>query len=230
MIPNKDTMVPNAAPGGGGGGGMTIGDPVSGGTPGDYLFVGSGPVLAQAAPGALTGINDANVTLTIGGTPIGALFNAVSLTLGWIGQLGLNRGGTNADLSATGGAGQYLKQSSVGAAVTVGTIPASDIGSGAALSRVNDTNVTLTLGGSPLTALLVAASLTLGWTGQLAETRGGTNQSTYTLGDILYSSASNTPRVTKPSRQPSTTPLSHTNVHPSGLTGSAMTSPALPRV
>lgn len=43
------------------------------------------------------------------------------------GQLALARGGTNADLSATGGSGQYLKQSSSGAAITVGTIPAGDL-------------------------------------------------------------------------------------------------------
>lgn len=45
------------------------------------------------------------------------------------GQLALARGGTHADLSATGGAGQYLKQSSSGADVSVGTIPFSDIAS-----------------------------------------------------------------------------------------------------
>jgi hypothetical protein len=142
--------------------------------------------------GDLTRVNDTNVTLTLGGTPAASLFNPVSITVGWTGTLGLTRGGTNADLSATGGTGQYLKQASTGAAITVGTIPASDIASGAALTKVDDTNVTLTLGGTPATALLKASSLTLGWTGQLAETRGGTNQSTYTLGDILYSSASNT--------------------------------------
>ena len=43
----------------------------------------------------------------------------------------------------------------------------------AALTKVNDTNVTLTLGGTPATSLLQAASLTLGWTGYLAEARGG---------------------------------------------------------
>lgn len=101
-------------------------------------------------------------------------------------------GGTGANLSATGGTGQYLKQSSTGAAVTVGTIPASDIASGAALTRTNDTNVTLTLGGSPTTSLLAATSITVGWSGALAETRGGTNQSSYTQGDLLYASASNT--------------------------------------
>lgn len=50
----------------------------------------------------------------------------------------------------------------------------SDIPTGAALTRVDDTNVTLTLGGSPSTALLNATSLTLGWTGLLAGSRGGT--------------------------------------------------------
>jgi hypothetical protein len=51
---------------------------------------------------------------------------------------------------------------------------------GAALTRTNDTNVTLTLGGTPTTALLAAASLTLGWTGTLAVARGGTGAATLT--------------------------------------------------
>jgi hypothetical protein len=43
-----------------------------------------------------------------------------------------------------------------------------------ALTKTDDTNVTLTLGGAPTTALLNATSLTLGWTGILSPTRGGT--------------------------------------------------------
>lgn len=46
--------------------------------------------------------------------------------------------------------------------------------SGAALSKTDDTNVTMTLGGSPTTALLAATSMTLGWTGSLSVARGGT--------------------------------------------------------
>lgn len=42
---------------------------------------------------------------------------------------------------------------------------------GQALTKTDDTNVTLTLGGTPLTALLKATSLTLGWTGTLADSR-----------------------------------------------------------
>ena len=47
----------------------------------------------------------------------------------------------------------------------------------AALTKTDDTNVTLTLGGTPATALLQATSLTLGWTGTLATGRGGTGLS-----------------------------------------------------
>ena len=61
----------------------------------------------------------------------------------------------------------------------------------AALTKTDDTNVTLTLGGSPSTALVNAASLTLGWTGQLGLTRGGTAASlTASNGGIVYSNAS----------------------------------------
>jgi hypothetical protein len=59
------------------------------------------------------------------------------------------------------------------------------------LSKTDDTNVTLTLGGTPATALLQATSLTLGWTGQLSMTRGGSNASlTASNGGIIYSNAS----------------------------------------
>jgi hypothetical protein len=45
---------------------------------------------------------------------------------------------------------------------------------GAALTKVDDTNVVLTLGGSPSTALVAATSITVTWSGTLAITRGGT--------------------------------------------------------
>jgi hypothetical protein len=73
-----------------------------------------------------------------------------------------------------------------------GTIAASAIVSGAALTRVDDTNVTLTLGGAPTTALLTAASLTLGWTGTLAVSRGGTNLASGTSGGVLAYTAAGT--------------------------------------
>ena len=74
------------------------------------------------------------------------------------------------------------------------------------LTKVDDTNVTLTLGGTPATALLEAVSLTLGWTGQLDISKGGTGQSTAidafdalspltTLGDTLYHDGANNVRL-----------------------------------
>jgi len=83
---------------------------------------------------------------------------------------------------------QYLSQTGDGvnsAAPAWATISGTDI-TGDALTTADDTNVTLTLGGTPATALLRAASITAGWTGTLSGTRGGTGvnngASTITVG------------------------------------------------
>jgi len=55
----------------------------------------------------------------------------------------------------------------------------------AALTKTDDTNVTLTLGGSPTTALLQATSITAGWTGQLSVARGGTGLATVAANSYL---------------------------------------------
>jgi len=65
-------------------------------------------------PAALTKTDDTNVTLTLGGTPATALLQATSLTLGWTGQLGLTRGGTNAALTAVNGGVVYSGASALG--------------------------------------------------------------------------------------------------------------------
>src|SRR5580692_352112 len=68
-----------------------------------------------------------------------------------------------------------------------------------ALTINDDTNVTLTLGGTPATALLEAASITAGWTGTLSGARGGTgvantgltiNLGSATTGYVLTSDSS----------------------------------------
>lgn len=60
----------------------------------------------------------------------------------------------------------------------------------AALTKVDDTNVTLTLGGTPGSALIRATSLTLGWTGTLGVTRGGSGTGTaFTLGSVIFAGA-----------------------------------------
>jgi hypothetical protein len=66
------------------------------------------------------------------------------------GLLGLARGGVNANLSATGGTGQVLRQSSAGASVTVSQLAAADLsngtqGSGAVVLATSPTLTTPTI-------------------------------------------------------------------------------------
>lgn len=60
----------------------------------------------------------------------------------------------------------------------------------AALTKIDDVNVTAVLGGTPTTALLQAVSLTLGWMGQLSPSRGGTGASAFTSGSIIFAGTS----------------------------------------
>lgn len=62
----------------------------------------------------------------------------------------------------------------------------------AALTKTDDANVTLTLGGTPSTALLQAASITAGWTGTLADAR----LSTTAVTAASYGSATQSPTYT----------------------------------
>lgn len=62
----------------------------------------------------------------------------------------------------------------------------------AALTKTDDDNVTLTLGGSPTNALVTATSLTLGWTGQLSVARGGTGLASTTAYAVLCGGTTST--------------------------------------
>ena len=127
-------------------------------------------------------VDDTNVTLAI--SSVGSTH---TFTLGWTGQLSVTRGGTGLS-TFTGGDMLYY---ATGTALSKLAIDVSGrwLGSSgtapqwnapAALTKADDTNVTLTLGGSPTTALLNATSLTLGWTGTLAVARGGSGAGTLT--------------------------------------------------
>lgn len=97
-----------------------------------------------AGSGTVTSVSGtaSRITSTGGATPvidISASYVGQSsiTTLGTIGtgtwqgtKIGLLYGGTNADLSATGGASNVLKQVSSGAAITVGQLAASDLSNG----------------------------------------------------------------------------------------------------
>ena len=164
--------------GGGGGGGVssvasadgsiTVTNP----TAAVDLAVVKAPILSTARTiGTLTG--DATST---GSSFNGSANNTNVLTLATV----------NANVGSFGSATQVATftvngKGLITAASNVTITPAaSSITGGAALTRTNDTNVTLTLGGTPSTALLAAASMTLGWTGTLAVSRGGSGVGTIT--------------------------------------------------
>ena len=69
--------------------------------------------------------------------------------------------------NSPGTAGQILSSTVTG----TDWIDSSSTITPSALTKVDDTNVTLTLGGTPATALLEGVSLTLGWSGTLADSR-----------------------------------------------------------
>jgi hypothetical protein len=73
---------------------------------------------------------------------------------------------------------------------TGGTFPTIGI-TGAPLSKNNDTNVTLSLGGSFSTALVHPASISVGWQGVLSQARGGTGPWT-TAGAVQVSQGPST--------------------------------------
>jgi len=96
--------------------------------------------------------------------------------------------GTFQNVSGVGTANQVLTSNGAGQLPSWQNVPGI---TGQALTRTDDTNVTLTLGGTPATALLESTSLTLGWTGTLSLARGGTGASlTASDGGIFYSTAS----------------------------------------
>jgi hypothetical protein len=140
-----------------------------------------GDILYASGTTALSSLADVATgnALISGGVSNAPLWGKIGLTTHVSGTLPVSNGGSGAT-TLTG----YLKGNGTSAFTASATIPGGDI-TGAALTEFDDTNVTMTLGGSPSTALLAATSMTLGWTGQLAVSRGGTGNSTLTSNYLL---------------------------------------------
>jgi hypothetical protein len=147
--------------GGGGGSGTVTSVGVS--TDASYLTVGSSPVTTAGTItlNKTTALTANQVVATPNGAPGTADLRALvaadipNLPASQItsGQLALARGGTNADLSATGGTANFLKQSSVGANITVGTIANSDLPtSGVSAASYTNANITVNAQGIITTA------------------------------------------------------------------------------
>jgi hypothetical protein len=88
-----------------------------------------------------------------------------------------------------GSVGQFTVNAKglITAAANVAITPAAIGITASALTKTDDTNVTVTLGGTPGTALLQATSLTMGWSGQLSAARGGTGVNN--TGTLTFSGA-----------------------------------------
>ncbi len=115
------------------------------------------------------------------------------------------------------------------------------------LTKTDDVNVTLTLGGSPSVALVSNASLTLGWTGTLAVPRGGSGSSIFTLNGVLYGNGTGPIQALPPNATATTMVLTQVNggvptwevggdgatgptgpAGPTGATGAGLTGPTGP--
>ncbi len=80
------------------------------------------------------------------------------------------------------------------AAANVTVTPAASSITGAGdLTKTDDTNITLTLGGTPTGSLLKSVSLAFGWAGTLAVARGGTGLATLTAHSLYVGNGTSAP-------------------------------------
>jgi hypothetical protein len=111
--------------------------------------------------------DNANAVQVIGWKTVPTGAGGTGLTSYTAGDLLFYATGTALSKLTIGASGSYLS--------STGSAP--QWSAPAALTKTDDTNVTLTLGGSASTSLLNAASITVGWSGTLAASRGGTGLS-----------------------------------------------------
>jgi hypothetical protein len=151
-------------------------------TAGDLSYYASGTTFTKLAIGAsttiLTSTGSAPQWSATSGITVGT---ATNLAGGLAGSVPYQTGAGATTFLGIGASGRFLS--------STGSAP--QWSAPAALTEVDDTNITMTLGGTPSTALLSSVSMTLGWTGTLAVSRGGTGTGTaFTAGSVLFAGAS----------------------------------------
>jgi hypothetical protein len=163
---------------------LTISNVLS--SPGTYGSSTKIPVLTVNSKGQITSISEVNSAGGGSGTgTVTSIATSAPLTGGTIttsGTIGISQanGSQSGYLSFTDWTIFNTKEPAIAAGTTSQywrgdktwqTFPTIPTVTPSALTKVDDTNVTLTLGGTPATSLLQAVSLTLGWTGTLADSR-----------------------------------------------------------
>jgi len=171
---------------------------------------GATPALTiQATPTGILKSNGTAISAAVAATdyvaPGAVTTNGITMSTARL--LGRSTAGTGAIEEITLGTGLSFTGTTLNATASI---------TPAALTKTDDTNVTLTLGGTPATALLQATSITVGWTGTLADGRiasaatwnakiGGTG----TTNEIAYFTAAATIASLTTATYPSLTELSY---------------------
>lgn len=136
-----------------------------------------GSQLSDLAPGALTKVDDTNVTLTLGGSPTNALLRAASITLGWQSTLAVTRGGTGLASGTSGGIPYFSTTTTIASSAAISGLVFGN-GAGAAPTVYAGTSCTnqfpRSLNASGV-ATCATVSLTTDVTGTLPIANGGTN-------------------------------------------------------
>lgn len=181
------------------------------------LFADSTGKVLKVSPVSIdptTGVISGTKGLTLSGSTSGTLA-ITSAAVAGTNTLKFPAGST--DFSATGGASQVLRQSSAGAAITVGQLAASDLsngvsGSGAVVLATSPVLTTPNIG-TPSAGVLTSCTglpLTTGVTGILPLANGGTNSADYTAATVTFTNKRITRRVVSMADATSFTPTGDT--------------------
>lgn len=169
---------------------------------------GTGVASVSGTPGFITSTGGTNPVIDIDPTYVGqtSITTLGTLTTGtWhaaiispiYGGTGVNNGSSTLTLGGSlTTSGAFTSTFTMTAATNVtfptsGTLATtSQLPTPSAMTEVSDTNITLTLGGTPSASLLQPVSLTMGWSGQLSMARGGSGANLApSNGGIIYSTA-----------------------------------------